>query len=102
MKTYFYFISFFSFFIVGAQHTEDTMQLQTVNLKARAIQVKDFKQDSISSQSIQSNDGALLTPILNRIPGVVMQQGALNTNRITIRGIGARSQFSTNRLKLYL
>lgn len=30
-----------------------------------------------------------------------MQQGALNTNRITLRGIGARSQFSTNRIKAY-
>ena len=31
-----------------------------------------------------------------------MQQGALNTNRITIRGIGARSQYGTNRIKAYL
>lgn len=31
-----------------------------------------------------------------------MQQGALNTNRITIRGIGARSQYGTDRVKAYL
>ncbi len=30
-----------------------------------------------------------------------MQQGSLNTNRITIRGIGARSQYGTNRVKAY-
>lgn len=30
-----------------------------------------------------------------------MQQGGLNTNRITIRGIGARSQYGTNRIKAY-
>ncbi|PKP14616.1 MAG: TonB-dependent receptor, partial [Bacteroidetes bacterium HGW-Bacteroidetes-23] len=37
----------------------------------------------------------------NKTAGVYMQQGTLNTNRITIRGIGARSQFSTNRVKAY-
>ena len=42
-----------------------------------------------------------LTPVLNKIPGVTMQQGALNTNRITIRGIGARSQYGTNKIKAY-
>jgi iron complex outermembrane receptor protein len=31
-----------------------------------------------------------------------MQQGALNTNRITIRGIGARTPFGTTRIKTYL
>ena len=43
----------------------------------------------------------ILTPILNKIPGVYMQQGSLNTNKITIRGIGARSQYSTTRIKAY-
>jgi iron complex outermembrane receptor protein len=101
LKTFFYFTLFFSFFIIHSQDITDTTQLKVVNLKTKIVDVKDFKQDSINSRSIQSNDGAILTPILNRIPGVVMQQGALNTSRITIRGIGARSQFSSNRLKLY-
>lgn len=30
-----------------------------------------------------------------------MQQGSLNTNKITIRGIGSRSQYSTTRIKAY-
>jgi iron complex outermembrane receptor protein len=30
-----------------------------------------------------------------------MQQGALNTNRITIRGIGSRAQFGTTKIKAY-
>lgn len=38
---------------------------------------------------------------INRVPGIVMQSGALNTNRITIRGMGSRSPFSTNRVKAY-
>ena len=28
---------------------------------------------------------------INRIPGIQLQSGALNTNRISVRGIGARS-----------
>lgn len=56
----------------------------------------------ISAKEINQTDGVILTPLLNKTAGVYMQQGTLNTNRITIRGIGARSQFSTNRVKAYL
>ena len=43
-----------------------------------------------------------IAPVLNRVPGVFMHNGALNTNRITIRGIGARSLFSTAKIRAYL
>lgn len=101
MKKVIYLFFILSFWFVASQNDKDLNTLDEVNLKADKISLKTFKIDSIGSQSIQSNDGIILTTVLNRIPGVVMQQGALNTNRITIRGIGARSQFSTNRLKLY-
>lgn len=39
---------------------------------------------------------------LNTMPGLFMQSGALNTNRISVRGIGNRSPFSTSKLKAYL
>lgn len=70
----------------------------------------------IISESLQQTPAAVnvLTPeILKRydetnlmqsfqlVPGVDVHQGALNTNKISIRGIGARSQYSTNRLKAY-
>ncbi len=44
------------------------------------------------------------TPLemLTRAPGVIMQQGALNTSRIMIRGIGSRSPYSTTRIRAYL
>ena len=38
---------------------------------------------------------------LNQIPGVYLLSGALNTNRITIRGVGARTPFGTDKLRLY-
>ena len=55
----------------------------------------------IGEKEINQNDGVILTSVLNKIPGVYMQQGALNTNRITIRGIGARTQYGTSRVKAY-
>jgi len=39
--------------------------------------------------------------VLNNVPGVFMHTGTLGTNRITIRGIGARTPFSTNRIRAY-
>ncbi len=38
---------------------------------------------------------------INQIPGVYVLSGALNTNRITVRGIGARTLFGTDKLRLY-
>lgn len=43
-----------------------------------------------------------IAPALNRVTGVYMHSGAFNTNRITIRGIGNRSPFSTTKLRAYL
>ena len=38
---------------------------------------------------------------LNQTSGVYLLSGALNTNRITIRGVGARTPFGTDKLRLY-
>ena len=38
---------------------------------------------------------------INQIAGVHMYSGALNTNRITIRGVGARTPFGTDKIRLY-
>lgn len=55
----------------------------------------------ITEKEINQADGVILTPVLNKIPGIFMQQGGLNTNRITIRGIGARTQYGTSKIKAY-
>ena len=99
-------IAFFlsSTFLFG-QVQKDTVALSTIILKGSPI--KQSLQNAaasvavITSVDINKTDGITLSPILNKIPGVTMQQGALNTNRITIRGIGARSQYGTNKLKAY-
>jgi iron complex outermembrane receptor protein len=90
---------------IFSQVKKDTIVLSEIILEASPI--KNVLQNAASSVSvittadINKTDGIILTPVLNKIPGVFMQQGTLNTNRITIRGIGARSQYGTNRVKAY-
>ena len=55
----------------------------------------------ISTEDIQRFNSVDFSPILNRTPGVFMQSGALNTNRITIRGIGSRNLFGTSKIRAY-
>jgi iron complex outermembrane receptor protein len=52
---------------------------------------------------VQLETGSALTPVeaLNQIPGVLMHHGTLATNRLTIRGIGSRTPYSTNKIKAY-
>lgn len=56
----------------------------------------------INKKDLEAFDPTIITSSLNMQPGVFMQSGALNTNRITIRGIGGRSPFSTNKVRAYL
>jgi len=52
---------------------------------------------------LQLEMGNSLTTVeaLNQVSGVLMHNGTLNTNRLTIRGIGARSPYATNKIKAY-
>ncbi|GAA3575226.1 TonB-dependent receptor domain-containing protein [Snuella lapsa] len=55
----------------------------------------------ISNQDILKNNNINIASALNKTPGIFMQSGALNTNRITIRGIGSRNLFGTAKIKAY-
>lgn len=55
----------------------------------------------ITTNQLERNDETIITPALNRLPGVYMHTGSLNTNRITIRGIGARTPYGTNKVRAY-
>jgi len=99
------FLFLFGIALVIGQVKTDTIAIHEIILEASPI--KNTLQNAASAVSvittadINKTDGIILTPVLNKIPGVFMQQGGLNTNRITIRGIGARSQYGTNRVKAY-
>ena len=55
----------------------------------------------LSSAQIQRNNLSDISPILNTLPGVFMQSGGINTNRISIRGIGARTPYGTNKIRAF-
>ena len=55
----------------------------------------------IGAKIFQNYSPVDMVSAINQIPGVYVLSGALNTNRITIRGIGARTLFGTDKLRLY-
>lgn len=56
----------------------------------------------LEPQSFLVDEGISLRAGLNSIPGVFMQSGTHNTNRISIRGVGSRSSFGTSKIRLYM
>ncbi len=55
----------------------------------------------LSVKALENEDRSIIANALNSQPGIYMHSGALNTNRITVRGIGARTPFSTNKVRAY-
>ncbi|WP_281337144.1 TonB-dependent receptor family protein [Flavobacterium eburneipallidum] len=100
-----YFLSILYCNSISGQVKKDTLELPELIVKSlpiqNSIQNSTTSVAIITKKEIQQTDGVILTPILNQVPGVYMQQGSLNTNKITIRGIGSRSQYSTTRIKAY-
>jgi iron complex outermembrane receptor protein len=75
----------------------------TVNAPLRISSINNWPGSISLLDSLQLNKGNsyLLSQQLNSLPGLTMQQGALNTSRITIRGIGSRTPYNSNRIKAY-
>ncbi|OYU80778.1 MAG: TonB-dependent receptor [Flavobacterium sp. BFFFF1] len=55
----------------------------------------------ITERQLLANNGVELASSINRIPGVYMQSGGYNTNRIAIRGIGSRTPYGTNKVRAF-
>lgn len=55
----------------------------------------------LDSVHIEKGSAYQFSEVVNAIPGVYMQQGTMSTNRITIRGIGSRTPYNSNRIKAY-
>lgn len=55
---------------------------------------------NIPAEHLSRDDRTSIEPALNRVTGLLMHSGALNTNRITIRGIGNRSPFVRQKYEL--
>ncbi|MEM9848681.1 MAG: TonB-dependent receptor, partial [Bacteroidota bacterium] len=57
---------------------------------------------TLENSQLQLEERTSIAPALNRVPGVFMHTGALNTNRITVRGIGSRNLFGTAKIRAFL
>ena len=57
--------------------------------------------DIISSKDLERSNTTSPIQALNRVPGVFMQSGALNTNKISIRGMGSRNLYGTSKIRAY-
>ncbi|WP_158584314.1 TonB-dependent receptor [Reichenbachiella sp. MSK19-1] len=88
----------------GGDSTEFVLEEVTIVSGLFEEKIVDFggAVSALDFQQINAGDELTLQPVLNAIPGVYMQSGTLSTNRITIRGIGARSPFGTDKIKAYL
>ncbi|MDN3665869.1 TonB-dependent receptor [Algibacter miyuki] len=80
-------------------------QLNEVIVNAHHLPLE-LKKTNTTVNIISSHDidrGITTSPIhaLNRVPGVFMQSGALNTNKISIRGIGSRNLYGTSKIRAY-
>jgi len=55
----------------------------------------------VSSEKFDIYSPVDLISAINETPGVFIQSGALNTNRIVIRGVGSRTPYGTNKIRAY-
>src|SRR5690606_38305790 len=56
---------------------------------------------TVTSVVLDQQSPVAIVDGLNKISGVYIQSGAINTNRITIRGVGSRTLYGTNKIKAY-
>jgi len=56
----------------------------------------------LTKTEIELTPPAAIMPVLNQVPGVFVHKGTINTNRVTIRGIGSRVRFGTAKIRAYI
>lgn len=55
----------------------------------------------LGQAGLWSSDAINISQAFDGLPGVQIQQGALNTQRLSLRGVGARTPFATDQVRLY-
>ena len=108
MKAHLFLIFFY--FAIFCSFSQDPVQQDTVTQLDEVILLDALKKKNatgivpseiISAKVFQNYSPVSPVSAINQIPGVYIFSGALNTNRITIRGIGARTLFGTDKLRMY-
>ncbi|MBN1118573.1 MAG: TonB-dependent receptor plug domain-containing protein [Bacteroidales bacterium] len=83
----------------------DYTHLEQVTIRGPLLQNKLMNLPSsismLYSHDLGQTQGITYVEELNRLPGVFVHSGTINTNRVTIRGIGSRTPYGTTRIKAY-
>ncbi len=98
--------------IVSSGTSTISVRLIPENINIQEVVVKAFNSNKrlsdtpgsialITNRQMLSEPSFTLAPTLNNISGVYMQSGSINTNRLTIRGIGSRSPYGSNKIRAY-
>ncbi len=85
----------------GADTVSRAYEIHVIEVRADRDQLP-YPVSRIPTADIQVNPAITMEPLLESVPGIWMQSGAPNTNRISIRGVGNRQPFATSKLKVYL
>jgi iron complex outermembrane receptor protein len=93
---------FIRVFLESAPYSLGEVVVSSIPSERSALQRSSATVGMMDKRDLDRDNGSIITPALNRIAGIYMHSGALNTNRITIRGIGARTPYSTNKVRAYL
>ena len=98
--------------LVSSATTNYVIKLIPENVNIQEVVVRAFNSekkladtpgsiDLITNQQLRTQPNFTLAPSVNLVPGIYMQSGTFNTNRLTIRGIGARSPYGSNKIRAY-
>ena len=72
------------------------------NFYSKKLKDNNTSTSIIDDIEFRKNEGEFLINSLNQVTVVYSHSAGYNTNRITIRGMGSRSPYSTNKIKSYL
>ena len=92
--------SFYHVILNRTQYLLEEVEVEAFNRSRRLVDVPGSL-SIISARQILTEQPVTIVPLLNQAPGVFAHSGALNTSRITIRGIGARVPYATGKVRAY-
>lgn len=101
---------FISFFLTNIANAQKPLQKDSITILEEIILLDNLIEkraegitpsDIVGAKTFQNYSPLDAVSSLNQTPGIYVLSGALNTNRITIRGVGARTLFGTDKLRMY-
>ncbi|KIO54106.1 TonB-dependent receptor [Flavobacterium hibernum] len=111
-KHYFLLFALFAFQNIEAQEKERQTIDSVKTLKLEEVVISPLHINSelqntpasiavLSKKELTQNNTTDISTVINTLPGVFMQSSNLTTTRISIRGIGARTPYGTNKIRAF-